>query len=198
MSAIKISKEERQADAYYRLQVTTETVAGVPQITHLLKRAKLTVKSAATFLRGSETPEARRWIAKYDLLGRDELSLVPFEAFCVSAGIPTRKMFSVLCEAVFIDSKLSGQLLQAAAHPDIMEKTIAAASSLSDGNADRKMLLQAMGTLPVGSKTVVFGTQNNVAGNQQNNTAILIPSEERTKRIQSRFGSVHPELPPAA
>lgn len=191
------SKEARRAEAYLRLQVSAEEVSLAPQVTQTLKRAKIKLPQAVEFLRGVDTPEARSWLRKYDEISPVQAKLLPFETFCVAARVSTRKMFEQLCGAVLEQSKVAGQLLHAAAHPAIMQTTIDEAKK-SGGIADRKLLLQASGAVPVGSKTVVFGgTVNQVGGNQQNNVSIA-PVEDRIKKIGNRFGTVFdtPALPP--
>lgn len=192
-----ISTDARRAQAYERLGVNPDHVRNAPQISPILKKSKISTAQAAEYLRGAEDSEARRWLAKYDELSKREAAILPFEAFCLAAGLSPKKMFQVLCGAVFEQSANAGQLIRAAAHPAVVEQVIKTAKTAL-GTAEKKMLLQASGMLPVGSKTVVFGPQTNIAGDQNNqtNVAVLPPVEDRIRRVQSRFGAVH-VLPPA-
>lgn len=194
-------KVDRVAEAYERLGVTQLDVDGLPQITPILNRLPGKGKSkgvnkAIEFLRGSAEPHARKWLAVYDSLPPSVSNLLPFEAFCLAADLAPKRVLEVITGACFEQSSSTSALLASSSHPDIVESTIRAAKNSQYGGADRKMLHQHSGFIPVpkNQTTIISsgGVQNNTQDNSKNLTVGIsaVPQiEDMMAKITNRFNT---------
>lgn len=199
------TKEQQINDAYERLGVKPADVEALPKITPIIEKLPSGHRGksgggadkAVEFLRGSGEPDARKWLVVYDALPESVRRLLPFEAFCLAAGLSTKRVLEVITGACFEQSSSTSQLLAAASHPTIVEATIRGAKNTQYGGADRKLLHTAAGFLPQ-SKTQVnnfFGSnaqQKNVQGNDQSQNVTVPVSavqglESKMGKIANRF-----------
>ncbi len=174
------------SDAYTLLQVTPEQVEDIPKISHLLRGlgdGKSITHRVFEYLSGSEDEDARRLVRSRRLLTTEQAEAVPIEAFCVAAGITSRRLFGLIAQEVVEQEALATALLTRAAHPKVVQATIDSALTMF-GDKDRKMLHQEAGFIPVPKNQITINKNNvtNVA-----NVAMLPPIEDVAKKISSRF-----------
>jgi hypothetical protein len=181
------NKAQLRADAYVLLEITPEDVTACPRIEHLFKGIGGQSK-VLEYLAGSEEPEARAVLAMRDRLSYAQAGAVPFEAYCVAAKISTKKMFGVISQEVMTQSSAATMLISKAAHPKVVEATIARAMGPL-GTADARMLHQAEGFVPVPKNSITHIHGNVDARTQTANVAVLPPVEDNVRRLSDRFNS---------
>lgn len=143
------------------------------------------------YLAGSEEPEARKILEYYKRLPGYVAKLLPIEAFCVAAGVSTKKAFGLIAQETIDQSGKAGALLARAAHPQVVQATIEQALTPA-GVQDRKFLHQSQGFLPL-PKTQVLNVYGNAAIDQRRqtaNVAVLPPVEDSIRRLSDRFNDV--------
>jgi hypothetical protein len=178
--------KKNDPDIYVILEVTPEQAAGVPQITHILKKAGV-LKDLIDFLRGSSDPLAKAYLVIYDSLTFKQRQAAPIEAICVKAGIDTEKFFATVAGAVFSQTRHTAELMAAAAQPDVVQATVDAALD-PRGKVDRKMLHQHSGFLPIPKTQIVSMPGARIdARSQTNQTVVLPPVEDGVKKMSNRF-----------
>lgn len=181
---------ERRTDAYARLGVEPNAVAASSHVTHLLRRLEGGERRAIEYLRGSDTSEARKFISVFDdlTLSRSARDLLPFEAFCLAAGLSPVRMVEVIVGAAITQGAQVGALIAAAAHPDIVQLSVDMAK-LPTGEKDREFQLKHAGFLPQpkGNTINVHATANSLTQNQSATLAIAPPPEDTIRRMTDRF-----------
>jgi hypothetical protein len=180
----------RRTEAYERLGVTEEEVNAEPRITHILRELPGKVDRAVEFLRGSDDPDARKWLGVYDSLPESVRSLLPFEAFNVAAGITSKRMLEVVAGACYEQSTIAAQLISKAAHPDLIKKSVKFANKEKNWE-DRKMLHQKEGFAPI-PKTQVVNVQGDVnTDNRQQSISVLQLGglDSKMKSIEDKFNT---------
>lgn len=191
------SMEDLRSEAYIMLEITPAQVASAPRIEHLFRglggEAPGNRFEVWQYLEGSEEPEARQVIALRDRISQRHQLAVPFEAYCVAAGIGTKKMFGIIAAEVSEQENKAAALMLRAAHPVIVDATIRRATGPL-GTADAKMLLQGLGTVPV-PKNSVTHIHGNVDARQQSVNVALPPVEEGVRRLSDRFNTGMPAPP---
>jgi len=185
---------EIQADAITVLQVTPEAVASVPQISKILQSAGIRTKldysgnedpTVWDYLESSDERDARALLAQRDLLTAEMQMVTPFEAYCVAAGIPTKKALGLIQAEVFDQAGKAAELLTSASYAAVVQHTVGMALT-PNGTKEKEMILKNRGFLPVPKNTV-----NIVRGNQVNaevaNVAVLPAFDETVRRVGDRF-----------
>ena len=186
--AKSIPSSTKREESYERLGVTKKEVNAVPQISHILRELPGKLDQAIEFLRGSGEEDARRWLSVYDQLPPSVRSILPFEAFCVAAGISTKRMLEVITGACFEQSTATALLISKAAHPGLIKKSVEFARKEQNWE-DRKMLHQKEGFAPI-PKTQVVNVQGDVnPDNRTQSISVLqlggVDSKMRT--IEDKF-----------
>lgn len=176
------------------LEVTEDALAGSPKIEHLFKSIGGSEK-VIEFLAGSEEPEARAIVELRRRLNRDQAKAVPFEAYCIAANVPTKKMFGIIAAEAADQSAKATSLLADATHPMVVEATVKNALDPL-GSKDREMLHKAKGFVPIPKTAVTF--VKNMDARQQTQVNVLPPVEDAVRRLSDRFnnGMDVPALPP--
>jgi hypothetical protein len=192
------TKAGNARDAYDLLGIVVADVMMVPKIEPLLKQAGVMSK-IWEFLGASDQEEARKLLAMRGRVTKAQANAIPFEAYCVAAGIPTKRALAVITGEVFSQTDQAALLMASAAHPDVVAATVEAAKD-PRGTKERGMLLQHSGFVPVPQTSVVkvFGGKNVIGpGSQQTNQtlAVLPPIETVVREISDRFNQ---RLLPAA
>lgn len=187
--------------AYERLGVDMSTLDSTPKITHILSAMPGGIKQALVFLRGSADEDARKILEHHDKLSARDRKLVEFEAYILAANLTPRRALEIITGACFEQSGMSSALIAAASHPLVTGATVASACH-PDGHADRKLLHQHAGFIPVPKNNVtnIFGgaqlTSNSTTtvnalgpGAKQANVSPgdLAGVESKMSRITSRF-----------
>lgn len=176
---------------YVMLEVTPEQVAAAPQISHILKKSNV-LDELIDFLRGSVEPIAKAFLSRYDSLSAQHQKIAPVEAICVSAGVETGKFIGVVMEAVFAQTRLASELMAAAAQPDVVQATLEAALVAGrDGVADRKMIHQHSGFLPIPKTQIVSMPGARIDARTQTAQTVVLPQvESDVKKMSDRFNRV--------
>lgn len=176
-------------EALILLDITQEQLDASPKIEHLFRGIGGTPK-VMEYLSGSEEPEARLVLGLAAKLSGRQRQSVPFEAYCIAAGITTKKMFGVISAEVADQSDRAAALINKASRAEIMESTVSSAKTLL-GVKDREMLHKANQFLPTPKNTftVVNGTQIN-DNRQQTAVAVLPPLEDGIRRSSNRFNEI--------
>ena len=167
------------------LEVEPAAVSDAPQITHLLKPIG-GPRKVFEYLSGSDKPEARAVLELRTRLNKRQQDAVPFEAYCVAAGVSTKTMFGIISEEVMEQSSKARELLVGASRQVVIEAAVKSASMVS-GTKDREMLFKHDKFLPLPKSVNVFGDVD--ARRQQVNVAVLPPVEEGIRRLSDRFNS---------
>lgn len=185
-------KIELRGEAYGLLGVDPQDVAASPKIEHLLKDGGV-LKDVWRYLGGSDEKDARAILAARDSLSPTHAASLPFEAFCLAAGVPAKKAFGMICAEVCEQNEKASLMLASARQVEVIGATVKAAL-LPHGSSERKMMLQGSGFVPTASTNIAIG-KNAVVGNQTNSqtnqVAVLPPVEDFARRMSDRFNEVH-------
>ena len=186
----KPKKADIASEAYRLLSIEEIDVLGVAKITPILQKANVLPK-VWDYLSMSSEETARKLVAMKDRLStKAQVNSVPFEAFCVAAGVETKKALALITAEVYSATEQSALLMASAAHPDIVKATIAAAKHPTGGR-ERDMLLKHSGFVPVPKTSVVHvhGGRNQIGEQQntQNVLAVLPPIESVVRSMSDRF-----------
>jgi len=175
---VRKTRAQFRDQAYERLGVTPEKVAAVPQISHLLRKLDGGKSAAINLLRGSENPDARRFLEVYQDAPMTSRALLSIEAFCIAANVPTYRLMGIVVEEAIRQGTLCSALIAASYLPRVVKK--AAEMALTDaGVGDRKMLLQATGFLPVPNGTTTIVSVPRAAGRGGSSPLPPMEAEER-------------------
>ena len=171
------------SEALVLLEVTEEQVTNAPRISHVLAVAQL---DPWDYIAGSANPKARSILNARARLTKKQAEGVPFEAYCVAAGVSPQEALALLTVEVFDQSSKASALLAASQHPAVTTATIQAALSPL-GTAEKKMLHMHAGFLPL-PKTSIVNVHGNhaVIGGEQKNV-VLRPVEESVRTLGDRF-----------
>jgi hypothetical protein len=176
--------------AFLLLEITPEAVEAAARIEHLFKPIG-GQRKVWEILEGSEEPDARRLVDLWRRLTKAMQAVVPFEAYCVAAGLATKKAFALVAAETMEQSAKATELLAKASHPAVVEATVQAALKPL-GTHDRKMLHQAAGFVPVPKTSVTnfFGGVSIDQSQQTANVAVLPPIEQSVRGLSSRFNDM--------
>jgi hypothetical protein len=199
---------DRRRRAYELLGVQPNAVADAPKIGHLIAKLKDGKATALEALRASDLPEARKFISKYDniYLPSYVRKTLPFEAFCIAAGISPTRMFGVIAEVIRLQKSQLGAIKAAERHEAIVEVSSQAALNPA-GVDDRMAHLKHMGFTPSprGSTINIGVSATANAAAKSDATAAALPAPEDTIRriVEARQraalpGAIVPQLPAAA
>ena len=196
MAAKKRTNGETLTQAYAVLGVTPIDVALVPRIEHLF-RGLGGKQKVFEYLAGSEEKEARAIVDLRAKVTPEQARVLPFEAFCVAAGVTTKRMIGLIQEEVFAQSRVAASILKDSSIPDIVKVTLRQAKTIA-GTQEKRMLLQSGGVLPL-PKTVVMPVYGNLNVDQSqktqiNQVAVLPPVEHTVQRLSDRFNERNPTV----
>lgn len=167
------SRSTKEAEAYERLGVTKEDVDKLPKITHIIKKSfPKHIDQAIEYLRGADNDEARKWLKVYDEIPASARKLLPFEAYCLAANIPTKRMLGIIIESCSEQEDHATALLSKAAKPKILQAAVKNATGKSkEALEDRKMILQHEGYAPMPKTQVINMTNSSIYEDSRNQTA---------------------------
>jgi len=165
--------------------VTEEEFIKSAKISHVLRSAQM-LESVWDYLEGSSNPKARAILEVRDRFTLRQREDIPFEVYCIAAKIRPQDILPVLVVEVYDQASKVSALLAASQHPAVTEATMAAALSPL-GTAEKKMLHQHAGFLPVSKNTIVNvrGDHAMIGGEQKN--VVLRPVEESVRMLGDRF-----------
>jgi hypothetical protein len=196
-------------DGYKRLGVTPQQVRDVPQVTHHLRRLCKAIKvqdvsiprDPLYYLRASDDPLVRRVLQARDEIPFGYARLLPWEAFCVKAEVPTPRLVQAMTDVCKIMSRQFATIIAAVAHPAVVEKTVEIALT-DEGQKDREMLHRHAGFIQLPSAhqpvSVTVTQHANAQANAEAKAAtVLAPTPETTvRRLADRLNAIR-GLPPA-
>lgn len=182
----------RRSAAYEILGVKEADVSLVPTITPILNSIPGKISKAVEFLRGSDNPDAKKFLKVYDLLSPTQRSLLPFEAFILASGLTSKKVLGVITEACFEQSSTASSLIAAASHPNVVKVTVASALNPAFGGKDRDMLHKHAGFVPTpkNSTMIVSGQGRVQIGDNQDNSSHLSIGVGELNRIEGGLGRI--------
>lgn len=102
---------------------------------------------AAEYLRGSEDPEAVKFMEVYDRVPLDEHDFLEFQGFCAAAGVSGKKIFGIIASEAAVESDQKIALLSAIKAPDVIDFTLEMAKTVG-GHRERALVAKASGYLP--------------------------------------------------
>lgn len=191
---------QRRLDSYSLLHITPEQVASSIKIEGLIRKMRGGKSTALIYLRASEDPIARSFIAVYDnlLLPEWVRTSAPIEAFCISAGISPSTLWDVIVSSSRRLNQQLASLETSARHPEIVEKMNEMA--IEGCPAAIKNSLLHMGFLPQ-SKTATVAVNVNSTQTTNNQVAMILPAppaESTIRQLSDRFNATRNTiLPPA-
>lgn len=120
--------ESREDEARRRLGITREMMDGVPSITSRIKRAFGTVEAAIETLRGDDSADAQRFMARYRSISESDRERLELEEIVVAAGLTVRRFVEVAAGAVMQESGDVTRIMVAMSQPAVTQATIDAAT----------------------------------------------------------------------
>lgn len=177
------TKDKPMAEALTLLEIDKAQLKACPRIEHLFKGIGGKSK-VMEYLSGSEEPEARAILVMRERLTVKQHNAVPFEAYCVAAGLSVKKVFGVISSEVMEQSAKATAVLAAASHPKVVQATIDMALTPL-GDKDRKMLHLAAGFVPV-PKNSFTSVKIDARGAAPQSMA-LPPIDQSVKALSSRL-----------
>lgn len=179
-----------------------EALSRLPRITPYIQSVlKLRREDVVGYLAMSSDPDAVAWMSQHE---RADLSnsmriILPYEAYCIAAGISTHRMLECLSVQIIAAGAMHSAVTAARHHPEVVEATIGYALT-EDGIQDRITLHRATGFLPSpkGSQTTIQIQQSaNATANQAQAQFAEPPRPEQTiKRLVDRFNADKGEQSP--
>lgn len=166
--------------------MTEAQLDSAPSITALVKRGAGSIADAVDVLRGDDSPEARAFLAKWDMVPASYRKNIRLEAYILAAGMTTRRFIEVLTGALLEHSTSVAKMVVAAAQPRVLESVVKAATDeqpifgkdaqtgerivIGRTNGDVKaqeLFLKGTGFLPTpkGSSTTINLQQTNQTAN---------------------------------
>jgi len=196
------SRARREA-AYRAIDVDPTLVRLQPHITSQLRMLSRKLhrrnlpSSPYYYLKFAPGEIARKIVALYYSLPRDQRDMLPIEAYCIAVGERSTEVFEIITRAVAAISRQTSAIIAASAHPAVVDKTVEMALT-DEGIKDRNTLHKAVGFLPTpkGSQTTVNVAANANAVTQS--TTVLAPPPEHTVRTLVDLFNEARGLPPAS
>jgi len=190
----------RTPDSTRRLKLACDALAIDPNTIHTLppissqlamigrklKKRKLPI-SPYYYLKCSPGESARRIVALYYSLPKNQREILPIEGYCLAVGVNPTDILETIVKAIASVSRQASAAIAAANHPAVVEKTVEMALT-DEGIEDRTTLHKAVGFLPTpkGSQITVNASAN--AASTAQAAALPAPPPEATiKRLIDRF-----------
>ena len=185
--------------AYDLIGVDPATVAAAPKITTILlqsfspKSESKAIDRAIMYLRGSSHPDAKKILKLWDVMPFTYQHLVPFESYCLAAGLTTERGLELIFSATLKQSDLASRMIVSAAQPEIVAASVKRSKG-QDGAADAKNLLQHTGFLPMPKTQIINSRRDTLIDNSthtDNSQSISIGEltviDRQSARIANRF-----------
>jgi hypothetical protein len=174
--------------------VTAKTIAQQPRMTKALEyMGGLDV--AAEYMRGSEDPDAMKFMEVYDRV-YDDRDFLEFEGICAAAGVSGKKLFGIIVSEATVESEQKMALLTAIKTPDVIDYTMELAKA-PQGYRERLLVAKASGWLPrpKGSQTNIQINTANMGSKGGTNTT-LPPFDQDIRELNERFQQMNADRSP--
>lgn len=184
---VEKGRDQNLSDALVILGVKADDLEDCAKIEHLI--TPIGHARIFEYMSGSEDPDAKALLKIRKQLTRDQQAAVPFEVYCLAAGLSTKKVFGLIAAEAMDQEEKAKQLLFRVRHTDVLQATIENALDGEMGAADRRMLHQAANFVPVPKNSVTF-IRNQTNDNRLQGatiTASLPPVEDTIRRLGDRF-----------
>lgn len=148
--------------ALQRLGLTEKDVEGVAEITPRVKEAMGSVKEAISLLRGDDSRDSLKFIAKWDSLSARDQKNALLEHVVVAAGLTTRRFMELLAGASFDHSATVSKIFVAQSQLKVMKSTVKAATAGKGDVKAMEIFHKITGAMPTPKGgTFVFNPQIN-------------------------------------
>lgn len=198
-------------EAYSRLGIDRALVETCPRVTPQINKIGRMVESFGLnlprdpyyYLQASDSPDARAILAARSSIPKTFAKLLPIEAFCIAASVPTTRVPELIVVAAMRMGVQASSMIAAMAHPAVVKKTVEVA--LTDGGVeDRQVLHKATGFLPAprGAQTQINISSNAqahaaAASSAQSLSVEAPPVESAIKRLSERLNLRRAQSQPA-
>jgi hypothetical protein len=174
---------------YEELEVDINAPTRHATITPIIVSSLGSISKAIDYLRGSDNRDALELIRRWDSVAVAYRDKVPFEVFCLAAKSTPKTMIGVLMQAVLEQGTLASDMMAAAAHPEIVKKTIKLAKTTRGGD-ERKIVLQKQGFMPA-PKNQVFNNYGSVDNRKQQSINVnqLNSDDDKIAEAVERYDS---------
>jgi hypothetical protein len=195
-----------KATAYKKLGISKDSIRTVPKVTLMLKEIMSGLKERGLpedpyyYLNVSADLDARKLILIYNSIIPSARCLLPLEAFCVAASVDPNSIVDSIVKAITRFNALKSGVSLSASQPDMVQKTIEAASDIENGHKDRRLHMQVSGLMPMpkGSKTIVNVQTSANASSSPTLQAVIVPApppEQTVRRLSERLQAVRGLIP---
>jgi len=173
--------------------ITMDEVDALPQITPLLRRAKIYPWQVWEWLGASVLPEAQKFVKVWVALGGRDREMLTLEMVCAAAGLDPLKLLELVFHEILWQEDKVAALLAKASHPKVVEATIQ--SALGGDSGAQKMLLQHANFLPLPKNQLILAPGSTFDNRQQSQTNVLVegpppalaPVERNVRDTAERF-----------
>lgn len=152
---------------------------------------------AAEYLRGSEDPDALKFLEVFDRVDINDRDFLGFDGFCVAADVSGRKIFGMIVSESMANSEQTVAFITAVKNPEVVEYTAQVAMTPA-GHRERKLMAQASGWLPrpKGAQTnIQINTANGMPGKSMPSMT-LPPIDQELRELGERFQTIHAKEAP--
>jgi hypothetical protein len=177
------SPAQLAAEAFEWLNITPAQVAAEVSVSHWLPRIG-GLDAVLEYLHASDRPEARKILDLWDETSTTYRRVLPFEAFCVAAGVQPKTMFGIVAVQICFQGGDAANGLASITRGDAVDAWIERART-PGGWRERRMLMQQVGFLPAGKWVNVYACQNAGARCQE----VPPPVVKRVRHKSDRFNA---------
>jgi hypothetical protein len=124
----RIDIRRRSNQARKRLGVTAEQMEGVLKIAPSLKESGLGIDRVVEILEGDDSADSQAFIAKWKTISKSDKKYLTIEEICVASGLTTRRLWSAISGARFVQAASTVKMLLADGQPGIVRAAIKAAT----------------------------------------------------------------------
>jgi hypothetical protein len=188
--AENVPARESTLDRVYRENgVTQEMINRQPRFTKVWESMG-GFAVAAEYLRGSEDPDAIKFMEVYDRVPLDEHDFLEFQGFCAAAGVSGKKLFGIIAAEAAVEANQKIALVSAIKSPDVIDFTLEMAMT-PGGHRERALVAKASGYTPApkGSNLIVNNGRIS-AGNTVN--VNLPPFDQDIREMGEEFQKMVP------
>lgn len=180
-----VPPKETTLDRVYREnKVTPAMIAKQPKFTNVWEQVG-GFSVAAEYLRGSEDPDAVKFMEVYDRVPIDEHDFLEFQGFCAAAGVSGKNIFGIIASEMAVESEQKIGMISAIKAPDVIN-TILEVAQTPDGHRERAIVAKASGYLPrPKGSSLIINNGKMVAGNAV--TVNLPPFDQDIRELGERF-----------